>query len=64
MGWGSGDPDFTLAAWSVATTVTGGGYTVSAECRKGVFEMYASTPVSLSDTTSGLKNDAGELEKR
>ena len=64
MGWGSGDPDFVLEKWSVATTVTGGGYTVSAECRRGAFEMYAATSVSLSDTTSGLKNDAGELEKR
>ena len=56
-------PTWTAGSWSVAGSSDGADYMVSGTCSTTDGQSSGST-FGLGDTTSGLKNNAGALEKR
>ena len=65
LDWGSASTHtWTISSWSVSVSSDGANYIVKATCQIGGSATTNVSTIDVGDTTSGLKNVSGELEKR
>ena len=64
LAWGTTSYDGSIAGWSVSTDSVGDDYVVSGKCAMTGADTTPTTYLDIGDTTNGLKNSDGDLEKR